>query len=121
MATNLPSVESFDSAAGTKLFFDTYGKTPLEFNANDVDSTTAFFLDKGFGDDAALVVATVLLKQAKIDGTPIFKIIDTLKGLDSIELSQLVGEILNNNRVPTSSLGFRTTSVIPSQARNIAA
>lgn len=121
MATNLPSEIINDSAAGTKLYFDTYGEAPLEFNSNDVDATHTFFESAGFDKDAALVVAMTLLRQAKIEGTPIFQILDTLKNYGALQLSQLVGEVLNNNRVPTSSLGFRTTNVVPNQARNIAA
>lgn len=119
--TNLPQNIREDGAAGTKLFFDSYGQDPLEFNANDVNATIGFFESKGFDNDAALVVSTVLLKQAKIDGTPIFKIIDTLKDFNGLQLSQLVGEILNNNRNPTSTLGFRTTGVNQNQTRNISA
>jgi hypothetical protein len=33
----------------------------------------------------------------------------------------VVSEILNNNRVPTSILGYKTTDVKPNQIRNIAA
>ena len=65
--------------------------------------------------------AMALLKQAKLDSIPIYQILDTIKGFNELEISQLVGEILNNNRVPTSTLGFRTTNVIPNQSRNIAA
>lgn len=119
--TNLPAVPKEDSAAGTKLFFDSYGQQPLEFNATDVNASLAFFESKGFDKDAALVVSTVLLRQAKIDGTPIFKILDTLEGFNSLQLSQLVGEILNNNRLPISTLGFRLTTKSPNQSRNIAA
>jgi len=119
--TNLPARIIQDSAAGTKLFFDNYGQAPLEFNANDVNSTVAFFRGKGFELDAAQTVATVLLKQAKLDDTPIFKILDSLTGFDSLGLSQIVGEILNNNRTPTSTLGFRTSDVKTTQIRNIAA
>lgn len=121
MATNLPKRNVEDSAAGTKLFFDTYGQNPLEFNSVDVDSTVAFFTSKGFDQDASLAVATVLLKQAKLDNIPIYEILDSLKGLDSLSISSLVGEILNNNRVSISTLGFRSTPVVPNQARNIAA
>jgi hypothetical protein len=121
MATNLPIQTIEDSAAGTKLFFDTYGEAALEFPANDVNFTQGFFESKGFDADAASVVTMTLLRQAKIDGTPIGQILDTLKRFTGIELSQVVGEILNNNRVPTSILGFRTTDVKPNQTRNIAA
>lgn len=118
--TNLPSITKEDSGAATKLFFDSYGQQPLEFPATDVDSTIAFFTSKGFDTDAALVVSTVILKQAKIDSTPVYKLLDTLSTFGNLELSQLVGEVLNNNRTPISTLGFRTTNVIPVQSRNIA-
>jgi hypothetical protein len=118
--TNLPPVQNEDSAAGTKLFFDTYGLEPLEFNATEVSASISFLEKKGFDTDAALIVSAVILKQAKIDGTPVFKILDTLSGVDALTLSSIVGEILNNNRSSTSTLGFRTTPVIPNQSRNIA-
>ena len=122
MATNLPAVEIQDSAAGTKLYFDTYGEDVLEFPANDVDIAVNFFTRSGFDKDAARTVAVTLLRQAKIDAVPIAQILDTLKGFPSKSLSQLVGEILNNNRVPTSLLGFRVTDTKPTvQSRNIAA
>lgn len=121
MASNLPSQIVEDSAAGTKLFFDSYGEAPLEFPANDVTYTQSFFEAAGFDSDAAAVVSMILLRQAKIDSTPIAQILDTLKSFTGIQLSQVVGEILNNNRVPTSILGFRTTDVKPNQTRNIAA
>ena len=119
--TNLPSQQVEDSAAGTKLFFNNYGQETLEFNANDVNSSVSFFEKNGFEKDAALVVSTVLLKQAKIDGTPIYKILQSLEQFDGLGLSQVVGEILNNNRSPTSTLGFRTPDVKVTQSRNIAA
>jgi GH35 family endo-1,4-beta-xylanase len=119
--TNLPSQIVEDSGAGTKLFFNNYGEETLEFNANDVNSTVSFFESKGFEKDAALVVSTVLLKQAKLDGTPIYQILQGLSQFDGLGLSQVVGEILNNNRTPTSTLGFRTPDVKVTQSRNIAA
>lgn len=119
--TNLPSLQIEDSGSGTKLFFNNYGEEPLEFNANDVNSTVSFFENKGFEKDAALVVSTVLLKQAKLDGIPIYQILQGLSQFDGLGLSQVVGEILNNNRTPTSTLGFRTPDVKVTQSRNIAA
>lgn len=121
MATNLPSQIIEDSAAGTKIFFDSYGEVALEFPANDVNYSLSFFEKAGFDTDAASLVTMTLLRQAKIDGTPISQILDTLKTFNGIQLSQVVGEILNNNRVPTSVLGFRTADVKPNQTRNISA
>lgn len=120
-ATNLPAEIIEDSAAPTKLYFERYGEQALEFPANDVTLAVSFFEKAGFDNDAATTVAMVILRQAKIDGEPIAKILDTMKNFPAVSLSQLVGEVLNNNRVPTSILGFRTADVKPNQIRNIAA
>jgi hypothetical protein len=122
MRTNLPPPVVEDSAQATKLFFDTYGQNPLEFNATEVEAAIAFFQGKGFDRDAAEVTASVILKQAKIENLPVFKLLDTLKGLTTMDLSALVSEILNNNRPPSSTLGFKVATVSKkSQIRNIAA
>ena len=110
MSTNLPPSSTSDSADATKLFFDSYGQAPLEFSTADVDATITFFETRGFDKDAATITAVTILKQAKLENQPIFQILDTLKGFTSIQLSSLVGEILNNNRPSTSTLGFRVTS-----------
>lgn len=118
--TNLPIVDVQDSAEATKLYFDQYGESPLEFSANDVTSTIAFFESRGFGGDAAIATAAAILRQAKIEQVPVFKIIDTLKGFDSLQLSALVASILNNNRKSISSLGYRVLNVTKIDAsRNI--
>jgi hypothetical protein len=46
------------------------------------------------------------MKQAKKDGYNPMQILDTLTGVDSVEISALVAEILNYNRVKTSFLGY---------------
>jgi len=120
--TNLPVQGNTDSADGTKLFFDQYGKEPLEFSANEVSAAVGFFESNGFGKEAAQITASVILRQAKIDGVPVFTLLDSLKTLNGLQLSSLIGEILNNNRNPSSTLGFRTNSVSKSdQIRNISA
>lgn len=119
MNTSLPPEQIQDSAARTKLFFDTYGDQPLEFNATEVDACIAFFTKNGFEQDAAIVTSTALLKQAKIENVPIYRILDSLEKNSGIKLSALVAEILNNNRTSTSTLGYREP-VIPSNIiRNI--
>lgn len=120
MSTNLPIADVQDSAEATKLYFDQYGESPLEFSSNDVSSAIAFFETRGFGGDAAIATAAALLRQAKADQVPVFRIIDTLKGFDSLQLSALVANILNNNRKSISSLGYRVTNVTKIDAsRNI--
>lgn len=117
--TNLPEKQINDSAARTKLFFDTYGDTPLQFAATDVDAAITFFEKKGFGEEASLTTASALLKQAKLEGISIFSVLDGLKGLDQIEISGLVSEILNNNRPSTSTLGYREPVPSLSKQRNV--
>lgn len=120
MATNLPPQQKTDSANVTKKFFDAGTDQPLEFNAIDVDATIGFFEGKGFDNDAATTTAVTLLKQAKLENQPIFEVLDTLKGFTTLQLSSLVGEILNNNRPSTSTLGFRVSPASgESQQRNI--
>lgn len=121
MATNLPTPIKQDSAEGTKLFFDSYGQKPLEFISNEIDSATAFFESRGFDTDAALLTATTILKQAKSEGVPVFKVLDTLKLYDGLQISALVAEILNNDRKATSTLGYKVSNLdTSSQTRNIA-
>lgn len=120
-ATNLPAQPIEDSAAATKLYFENYGGVELEFPANDVTVAVNFFTAAGFALDAAATSAAVLLRQAKIDGTPIAQILDTMKEFPGVTLSQIVAEILNANRVSTSLLGFRTVTVNTNRSRDIAA
>ncbi len=121
MATNLPSQIINDSAASTILFFDSYGEAPLEFSSVDVDATVGFFKSAGFDKDAAEITAMTILRQAKLEGEPVSAILDTIKGLGRNELSILVAEILNNNRISTSALGYRVSDVQVNQTRQIAA
>lgn len=118
--TNLPYAVPNDSAAGTKLYFDQYGQVPLEFAGSEVDAVIGFFKSKGFGEQAAQTTGMVLLKQAKIDNMQVFKLLDTLKNFEGLQLSTLVGEILNNNRSNSSTLGFKVVNVDKyNQTRNI--
>ena len=118
--SNLPYAAPNDSAAGTKLYFDQYGQVPLEFSGADVDAVIGFFKSKGFGEQAAQSTGMIILKQAKIDNMPVFELLDTLKNFEGLQLSTLVGEILNNNRSNSSTLGFKVVSVDKyNQTRNI--
>ena len=59
--SNLPERAIADSAAATKLFFETYGTVGLDFAPNEVDITINFFQTRGFEIDAALSTALILL------------------------------------------------------------
>jgi hypothetical protein len=119
--TNLPAKQIQDSAARSKLFFDTYGEQPLEFNAVDVDAAIGFFTSRGFEKDSAQTVALTLLKQAKLENLNIFEILDGLKNVDNTDINVLVSEVLNNNRPSTSTLGYRKQISTVSKQRNVIA
>jgi len=92
---------------GVKSFFNNYFSKPLTFPTNQVNAVIAFFEKRGFDNEAAIAVGTVLLQQAKLDNVNVFKLLDTLKGLKDVELSVVVTEVLNYNRPKTSTLGFK--------------
>lgn len=120
--SNLPSNEKpTDSASGAKKFFNSYYEKSLSLSADALDATVDFFRKRGFEETAASMVSTVLLSQAKIEGTPIFKVLDTLQGLNEVQLSQIVQEILNYRRIRISTLATKVdnSDVFEYEKRNI--
>lgn len=95
-----------DSSTAVKKFFDNYFLEQITFAANEVDAVVGFFEKRGFDKDASTSTAISLLTQAKIENVKPFKVIDTLKGLDDVQLSRVVAEVLNAKRTPTSALGY---------------
>ena len=49
------------------------------------------------------------------------KVLDDITGLEQLEISALVAEVLNNNRPATSTLGYRTPVEDVSKQRNVSA
>ena len=120
--SNLPPTEiSIDSASGAKKFFNSYYEKNISFSADTLDATVDFFKKRGFEETAATTVSSVLLSQAKIEGTPIFKLLDTLKGFDEVQLSQVVQEVLNYRRIRISTLGTKVdnSKLFEYEKRNI--
>ena len=118
--SNLPDTPKTDSGSKVKTYFDSYYYKQISYPSNDVDAVVAYFEKRGFQRTAAISVASVLLRQAKIDNVKIFEVLDTLKGLDSVELSSIVAEVLNANRPRISKLGYKLNPVlVQSELRNI--
>ena len=90
-----------------RLFFDKYLTKSINFNDNDLNSVVGFFENKGFDKSSAISVSIVMLQQAKLDNIKVFKLLDTLKGYQDIQLSAVVAEVLNYNRKRTSAIGFK--------------
>ena len=120
MATNLPSQTSFDSSQEVKQFFDKYYVNQVSFPSNQIDAVVGFFLQHGFDQESARSTGIVLLNQARVDNVNVFELIDTLKALSDVQLSQVVAQILNAYREKVSVLGYRVaTSIDEYESRNI--
>ena len=109
-----------DSAGEVREFFDKYFNKKISLTSNQVDSVVGFFQKRGFDKNSATAVASVLLQQAKIDNVNVFKLLDTLTGLNEVSISKLVATILNTNRSKMSAIGFTVQSPQEtSEKRNI--
>lgn len=120
---NLPPQQSSqDDSAATLRVFDTYSVAPLNIDAATYDAMIGFFITRGFGEEAAKSTAYIIIKQAVLDKINPFSLIETLKGLNDVEISALITELLNYNRYKTSSLGSASTfSPAEEISRNIIA
>ena len=102
--------------------FDAYGTRPVEMNATVLAAMKGFFTSRDFGEVAAESIAVTIIRQAVQDGYNPMQILDTLKGIDTVQLSAIVSEILNYNRFKSSSLGYaQPFRPNPEIARNILA
>jgi hypothetical protein len=122
MATipNLPLGQVLDSSTEVRQFFDKFYLNKVSFPVDQIDAVIGYFLEHGFDQESAKSTAIVLLNQAKIDGVNVFTLIDTLKTLDDVQLSQVVAEILNAYREKISQLGYRIAPLVDTyEARNI--
>ena len=91
----------------TTKFFDNYYNKEISYNASEVDAVIGYFLKRGFDKVSAVNTASILLQQAEIDQLTVFKLLDTLKGINDVQLSNIVAQILNLNRSKVSTLGYR--------------
>jgi hypothetical protein len=120
MSSNLPVEVAIDSSIEVKSFFDKYYATTVSFPSNQIDAVVGFFLKNGFSQESASSIGIVLLNQARADSVNVFELIDSLKTLSDIQLSQIVAQVLNSYREKTSLLGYRVTQIVDKyEDRNI--
>lgn len=91
----------------TTEFFDKYYSKNVAYKASDVDAVIGYFLKRNFDQPAAINTAIILIEQAALSNIPVFSLIDTLKGLTDVQLSNIVAQILNYNRENTSAIGYK--------------
>lgn len=115
--SNLPITKTTNS---TIQAFDSYYSQPIEIDSTVFAAVKGYFTKRNFGDVAAESIAVTIIRQSKQDGYNPMQILDTLKGLNDVELSALVSELLNYNRFKSSSLGTaQPIKTNPEVARNI--
>jgi hypothetical protein len=120
MSSILTLKENKDSSDNVRLAFDRYFTKEISYPSNKVDAVVGFFRSRGFDEEAANSVGSVLLEQSKIDNLNVFELLDSLKVLDKVKLSNLTTAILNANRSKISKLGYRNETVPNNiEARNI--
>lgn len=118
--SNLPA----DQSQNTPMVqaYDAYFNTTLELETGVLSAMRGFFTSRGFEEVAAENISVIIIRQAKKDNYNPMTIMDTLKGLDNVEISALVSEILNYNRIKSSFLGYaRENNTVSEIKRNILA
>lgn len=117
---NLPEQEVTDSGEEVKNFFDKFFLHQITFPSNQIDAVMGFFLKRGFDEQAARSTCIVLLNQARLENVNPFQLLDTIKGLTEVQLSEIVTEVLNTYRDKRSALGYKLTVLEETlESRNI--
>lgn len=88
---------------------NSYNAPIYEIQPSVMAAVKGFFTNKNFDEVAAETIATIIIVQCKKDSYNPMVILDSLRGLNDVELSGLVSEILNYNRFKSSSLGYAQT------------
>ena len=118
--SSLPQVQVTDSSGDVKTFFDKFFVQQVSFPSNQIDAVVGFFLKRDFDLESARSTSIVLLNQARIDNISVFALLDTLKTLTDVQLSQVVAQILNTYREQISQLGYRIAPIADEyETRNI--
>jgi hypothetical protein len=119
MATTINNLPA-SSKNATIQAFDSYYEKPFEIDASTFGMMKGFFESRGFDKSSSETISISIMKQAKSDGYNPLAVLDTMKGLHGVELSAVVGDIINYNRFKTSYLG-QSTGFKPFEpvARNI--
>jgi len=106
--TNLPPQSNVNSDSTLQAIANYY-TNPIQLNASQLDAMTGFFTSRGFDPVAAQSISVVIIAQAQNDNLNPLQILDTMKGMDSVQIGALVAEIVNYTRYKTSFLGYGQT------------
>ena len=112
--SNLPATPTPNTytSNGTVQAFNSYYSAPTEFDAGTLNAMSGFFESRGFDITTSNAISAIIIQQAQTDGYNPMTVLDSLSGLDGLEISELATQILNYNRFKSSFLGY-TTSIKP--------
>jgi hypothetical protein len=111
LQSNLPTTTSTDSADKMKKFFGSYYQKGMTLAAGELDSTIGFFVARGFEKSAAETIGSTLLSHAKSEGVNVSTLLNTMTGLNKLQMNRIITEILNYNRLKISNLGYRVDNL----------
>ena len=106
MLTNIPFEVPKSSSDATIKNLRNFHTVQTQLDNNVLTAMIGYLEKNGFINGSAETISIAILTQAKKDGYNAMQLLDTLKTLDGVELSAVVAEILNYNRLKTSSLGI---------------
>ena len=109
--SNLPATPTPNiyTSNGTVQSFNSYYTAPIEFDAGTLNAMTGFFESRGFDITTSNAISAIIITQAQSDGYNPMTVLDSLVGLDGLEISELATQILNYNRFKSSFLGYSSS------------
>jgi hypothetical protein len=121
MYTNLPpKIVTASSSDATNKNIQQYYDVPVQLENTTLTAMKGFLSNRGFSEESAEVISITIMMQAKRDNYNPMTVLDSMKQLQETDLSQLVAEILNFNRLKTSVLGsVQKVTPVDNVKRNI--
>ena len=121
--SNLPPATATASSSDvTNKTFSQYNDVPIEFDHNVLTAMKGMLENRGFSSDSSESISLTVIIQSKRDGYNPITVLESMKKLNENDLSQLLSEILNYNRLKTSVLGsVQKITPVDNVQRNIVA
>ena len=119
--TNIPKTATPGSSSDlSNRRLTTYNDIDVQLDNETLTAMKGLLSSNGFSEESAENISITIMMQAKRDNFNPMNVLDTMRVLGTIELSQFVSEILNFNRYKTSVLGsVQAVTSVDNVKRNI--
>jgi hypothetical protein len=119
--TNIPKPATQGSSSDlSNRRLTTYNDIDVQLDNETLTAMKGLLSSNGFSEESAENISITIMMQAKRDNFNPMNVLDTMRVLGTIELSQFVSEILNFNRYKTSVLGsVQAVTSVDNVKRNI--